>query len=474
MDASAGRLDFHQRDSDWGAPVEWSKHYFVDDECITECFGDIFPPRPADLLDLATFAYVADRLVPRRSGPRSDPFGLNWSRHFKLRVPVRDVDFWNQPAIRTSLESFLGWLTEDQWTFEFSSRSLPARPSETTARLFGSIDQPEGVALFSGGLDSLAGAERTLRDAQRPVVLVNAGTNSRMRARARGLAADLGSRTSSGCRFLSVPMKLRSVTNPDRHERSQRTRGFIFLTLGAVVANAADLSELLVFENGVGAIGLPYSEAQSGARSTRAMHPKTLALAASLLESVLGKKFTVHNDAQFVTKAQQVKSLPAGLDALIKRTVSCDTGFVHRASERPLCGECTSCLLRRQALWAGGLSRVDVEESYRFDVLGCDAGTDERAFNLEAMLIQAARLHAGLTTESSWAGLVCAFPALTQALTGLEMQGIRSDEARARLIELFETYVGEWASFPLKSVRLYLPQVARNARALELLEGGIR
>src|SRR5207248_1931665 len=142
------------------------------------------------------------------------------------------------------------------------------------AHLFASPRTPEtAVALFSGGLDSLAGLGRDLQ-AGRPLVLVSGATTGRISSVQANLLSAVATSLHRALPSVIVPFSL--IAAPTPGERSQRSRGFMFLVLGFATAITAGLRQLRVYENGVGAINLPYLESQVGTHSTRAMHPLTL------------------------------------------------------------------------------------------------------------------------------------------------------------------------------------------------------
>ena len=119
--------------------------------------------RMRDLLEIAAFVYGADRLITRGT-PRQLEYE-NWSRSLIFHIGVRDFDFWTQPQASEALRKVLLFLSGDKsYTFHFSKK----KPTNYQTRLFttapgngpkadGSVPLPPEVALFSGGLDSLAG-----------------------------------------------------------------------------------------------------------------------------------------------------------------------------------------------------------------------------------------------------------------------------------------------------------------------------
>lgn len=239
-------------------------------------------------------------------------------------------------------------------------------------------------------------------------------------------------------------------------EPSQRTRGFVFLVLGAVTAAAAGARELRVYENGVGAMNLPLTEAQYGSHNTRAMRPETLVLAGTLFSLVTEQPFWVVNPSFALTKAQLCERAEPALRLAMTATVSCDTGLTHRASRAHLCGTCTSCLLRRQALRAGGLvERDDIEAArYRCDVRRISTTSDPQLQRLHYMLNQAAQLATGLRDAEPVSALVREFPDLLGIRSALHESGCK-DPGRLTT-RLLERYVTEWQQFAHPLVDRYL------------------
>jgi hypothetical protein len=133
-------------------------NFFMDDVTIASSFGQILEPLQADLMDISLFVYLADRLSLRRK--RSNPqYQLIWTRRLQLKIPVRCLSIWEQEENHRLLEELLYYFTEDEWQIEFTVRQSEQRGSEIQSSLF---PQPAPsqlrVALFSGGLDSFAGA----------------------------------------------------------------------------------------------------------------------------------------------------------------------------------------------------------------------------------------------------------------------------------------------------------------------------
>ena len=126
------------------------------------------PDRCLDLLEIAAYVFAADRLTSR--GPRDAVEYQSWSRRLQFIVKVRDYEFWSQSHVCQALEAVLRFATGDQ-DYKFTFQAGHATPP---TNLFDSEyfsiepDCDLSITLFSGGIDSLAGAVRILRESCHP------------------------------------------------------------------------------------------------------------------------------------------------------------------------------------------------------------------------------------------------------------------------------------------------------------------
>lgn len=257
-----------------------------------------------------------------------------------------------------------------------------------------------------------------------------------------------------------MPIYLRPNLSQEGHdynlnERSQRARGFLFHSLGLVGALMAGASEVLVYENGVGSINLPLSEAQLGAQSTRATHPVALYRLERFFCSLLGQRIHLRLPFLFLTKGQMCEKLrESPFRSLALQTISCD-GFPQRQKGPEQCGVCTSCLLRRESLWAAGFGEDRREGLYRHDVLGdVSAIPGDNLAPLWDMLSQVSRLERALFSATPWQSLAIEFPELQEirdTLTDWHGSYTRSS-IEERLVDLYTQYCMEWECFPARPV----------------------
>jgi hypothetical protein len=427
-------------------PVELYNHYHVGDEKIAQAFGSTLPAELADLVDVALAVYVADRRSRRRL-PAADRYHLHWTRQFHIRLPLRDPERWHDGTLAARLSDVLEFFTEDQWHFDFVPRSGDRRPSETQGFLFRTLPRaPVTAALFSGGLDSLAGLCRELVDRPRDsFVLFSGSTNQRTGSIQRHLARKVYSWLDREIIPVIVPFGLHQRGRRyDGDERTQRSRGFVFLALGAATAIMAGTDNLAVYENGVGAINLPYTDAQLGTHNTRTAHPLALAAMGDLISRATGRQFVFRSPFLFATKGQLCSSLgELGLGDLVSQTITCN-GFPQRVAGRSQCGLCTSCLLRRQALYVAGLGAFDMPGAYRWDIFEPRMRvSDAKLYPFQAMLDQVFRMRQALDAQEPWQALSRNYPQLVEVAASVAATGQALAYVEKQLVELYRRYCDE-------------------------------
>ena len=310
---------------------------------------------------------------------------------------------------------------------------------------------PTRVALFSGGLDSFAGAAQTLCDfADYNYIFVSGVTNTRQQGAQRGQLNRLRLKTSAHICHVAIPYGLHwAGLRAERKEKSsQRTRGFLFLTLGAVSAIAARTKEIYLYENGVGAINLPYHGTHVGTYNSRATHPSTLLRMEDFIKVLTGEEFGIVNPSLFFTKAEMCRHVAVQeLGELMPLTFSCD-GFPVRAKNRGQRDSCTSCLLRRQAIELAGLSRYD-QNGYLNDLVSPTfAGIDNQLHDLRAMNWQAHRIREAVSRANPWEALVSEFIELKKVELDLcRNRKVQPAELQSKLLHLYSQYAAEWGAF---------------------------
>jgi 7-cyano-7-deazaguanine synthase in queuosine biosynthesis len=320
-----------------------------------------------DLLEVASYVYSADQAVPR-GGRTAGTNGELWNRRFRFEIAVRNPDVWNRPDVKQALVQCLSWLSDDNYRFEF--RKLKSPPDVQTYLELnekGAWFEADEVLLFSGGLDSLAGAVKAIRKGRR-VVLVSHRPVSTTSTRQIDLVKRLERLLQTKGNLLHIPVwinKDKGLTN----DANQRTRTFLFGSLAAIVARMHQIDQIRFYENGIISINLPLTEALSGAQASRSTHPRSLSLMQKFFSALFDSSMIVSNPFIWKTKSEVVRVLKdAGVQELVESTVSCS--HTRAAASPPShCGVCTQCIERRVAIEHEELSELDpVYRSYRTDL----------------------------------------------------------------------------------------------------------
>ena len=403
-----------------------------------------------DFIWLAFAVYAADRFAPRH------PFGPNgtsfWRRRLHVRVPMRERQLWAN--VEPKLVRALEMLTEDDWTFDFSGdRASFSVEMQGHFRRFEHSDI-HWVSLFSGGLDSLAGALHWLLRQPGRGLLVSGQTHSRMQAAQELLVKNLSGEFPDRIDHAGVQYGFPEKQELSGVESSQRARAFVHVCLGALAALTVGNSRLFLFENGIGAFNLSCDTAQIGSQNSRGTHPVFLSRMENYVSTVFGKRFAIENPFTFSTKGQMLGFAPlAQYEQLLQQSFSCDRfpNYHHRA---PQCGYCPSCLIRRLAFHASGLP--DSPEGYSVDLFDLNRSMRPGELTpLTKLSIQADVLATRLSTAQPWQELYANWPDLFSAEREIGAPGFSKN---VRI--LLKRHVAEWRSFSAAMAAKFLAAAA--------------
>ncbi len=397
---------------------------FLDRQAL-DLLSTLVPDTYLDLVDVVVGIYCFDRVV-RRADAR-------WTRALNLTIHQRDT----QRLMRSlsSLRSLLAEATGDAWSL---SAAASVEPSAAPRPALFKLRPLDGFtfALFSGGLDSLAGAIRFLEsDRTARLALFSVATGTRTTRIQRQLAVALQRRYGKRVEHVQLRLLLHPANKYDKD--SQRSRALVHATLGLSASVLSGSHELLVFENGVGAFNLPFNFAAGLADHSCAVRPGFLPRIEGFVGDFLGGSYQIRNESLLLTKSQLVRAIAdAGHKDLVQYTVSCDS-FPLRQAGPPQCGHCTSCILRRQALHAADMTSLDPGQLYAFDITRHDC--DE----LAVMHGQSGKIASLLRQSEPYRGLVTEYPEL-----GTLPVGVRSKA----ICDLYATYCKEWESLTWPSL----------------------
>jgi 7-cyano-7-deazaguanine synthase in queuosine biosynthesis len=364
---SALFLDVHGKDANIELKIQ-----DIEDKLMSSV-----PPVLLDLLEVASYVYCADQRTNRGPLTLTD-MGKAWHKPMKFVIPVRELATWNRADVKEALCSCLRFLSDHSYEFEFvqgGKRSLNTAQNylelwtgENTAGF-----TPDEICLFSGGLDSFAGAVEDLVTNKKNLFLVGHYSANKVVSVQKDLIGELRLRGLSKQIFYT-PVKIRNVNSDEVDEFTQRTRSFIFACLAVTIAQLYNKDRLTFYENGVVSLNLPLGQDILGARSTRTTHPQTIRGFENIFSLLLNKTITIDHPFQWMTKKEVTALLEKnGYADLIGRTNSC-TRQRMREKGKTHCGVCSQCIDRRFGVLAAGLGAHDPQDQYACDLLLGDRG----------------------------------------------------------------------------------------------------
>lgn len=325
------------------------------------------PDRALDLLELAALVYGSDAAVSR-GGTADQQMGRKWHRRFVVDMPVRDLAFWQDDDQIGALEKTLMFLSGDRFEFTFRQKT---DPEAERWRFFNfnndSAWSADRVLMFSGGLDSMAGALEEIAEHGHQVALVSHFSATKIAPVQRELRKALAEKFGTDC-CRHVPIQVQ-MTGRGMKEGTHRSRSFLFAVLGAITAQAFGLDRVSFHENGVVSLNLPPVGNVLGTRATRTTHPQTLTRFTTFFSKVFEGGLRVDNPFFWRTKKDVVQTIARlNMKDQIAHTRSC--ADVHnQTKQHPHCGRCSQCIDRRFAMLAAGQEQYDPADAYRVDLM---------------------------------------------------------------------------------------------------------
>jgi hypothetical protein len=346
---------------------------------LTKSLVANIPDAFLDLIEIATYVYVTDQAV-KRGSYKLDDMNDQWRRRLVFEVPVRCLDLWRSNDVVNELTQTLSFLSDDEYEFRFHHYKNAPSPEKYFPFAKGAPkDIPKRVVLFSGGLDSLAGAVEEVVLGSDPICLLTHEPSAKFRPRQQLLRKQLDAKASG-----PTPLHVTVGVNKKKYlnkEYTQRSRSFLYASLAAAVAQMAGLPGIRFYENGVVSINLPIAADVVGGRATRTTHPFVLNGFGRLFTLLAGGKkrdhFTVENGFLWKTKSDVVRSIvDAQCGNLIEASTSCTHSWTW-TRQKTHCGACTQCVDRRFAVLSAGAEAFDPGDRYKLDLLLSPRPKDE-------------------------------------------------------------------------------------------------
>lgn len=407
-----------------GREVEFST------ESLQSYFFSAWRPEAYDAMLVAAAVEFADKSLRRPAH--------YWRRAFCLRVPVHDVERWQQPSIAGALREALEYLTGDSWEFDFYGR----RHKESQPQQF-SFEIPsnaQAVIPFSNGLDSRAVAGLMQRSMKEGLVRIRLSLRLQ---ESEGLK-------NQRFAFTNIPYKV----GGDSVESSARSRGFKFALISGIAAVLSGAKQVIVPESGQGALGpslVPVGQTYDDYRS----HPSFTRKMERFLKALF------HADVEFVfpqlwhTKGETLRQFIEECDdPSWTGTRSCwqQSRQVGVNGKRRQCGICAACMLRRMSVHAAGASEPQDQYVWeRLNVSSFEKGAakgfaPERIGDAMREYAIAGTLHLDHLAALRKAGSNLS-PLEVPALHLSRALGIERAEARRRLERLIAQHAQEWSGF---------------------------
>ena len=343
------------------------KEIELDHNLLQRSFPEHLTDIDLDLLTLVSAVAYADRVVNRRPS-------AGWGRDLELQVPVYRLECWNRPAITRTLLRCLTLLTGDHWQIEFIQLR---RRRELQPGLKANPEPFAGISCvvpYSGGLDSFAGLQLWLAKHPKEAAL-RIGTETN-----RGVGEVIRKTSERLEPTHRVPVRINM--HPGSHaEPTYRTRTFLFFSTAALAAKLAGIPQVLVMENGQGALGpsLVPLGGESPYRSTHPLFTRALYELLNLVWDGTAPKFQHphlwHTKAQLLRAAASQRGVESWPD-----THSCSRNLYRhkkpKDSSKMLprsCGLCGGCLLRRSAMVAAGFAGYERREAFTWSRLEAES-----------------------------------------------------------------------------------------------------
>jgi len=293
-----------------------------------------------DILYFTSIIYSIDKLIPRSEA------NDNWSRDIQVAIPISNPEIWNHA--RLELKQALDFLTGDNWNISFYQlKRLLFQAKKKFLPLNANI---EHVCLFSGGLDSLAGAI-DLIDGHDNVLLVS---HTDATGAALPIQEPLIEEIRECYHNKNISHSTLHVYADASNEGTTRGRSILFHGLALFHAMNFGLDKIIAPENGVISINLPLTPSRTGSNSTKTMHPYFLMMFQNAL-SKLNINIAIVNPYVLKTKGEMLvenknRSL---IHSLATKTLSCSHGGGHTPGwhrQSYNCGYCIPCTIRRASI----------------------------------------------------------------------------------------------------------------------------
>jgi 7-cyano-7-deazaguanine synthase in queuosine biosynthesis len=304
------------------------------------------------------------------------------------------------------------------------------------------------VCLFSEGLDSYCGLGNRLATTPDRFLAVSGIIQTRCSPLISQGIKSLNDKYEDRVTPLPIRMYAIQSDNIKKKDTYQRSRSFLLLILGAVVALTIGKDEVEIYENGLESFGFPCDPNALPAQESRAMHPLFLDRMSCFVSALVDRPFRFVAPNLFKTKGDMLKSVQSLCDDNFWEITNSCMHFAARVLRKRHCGRCAGCVLRQLAFQISGTP--DNPMDYHNPVEGARFIKRLSAYDLMRGLVN--RLNHKLSQSDSWNALL--------DISGVESEywyneflpaisrvgNIDEQVVPFKVSDLFRRYVHEWES----------------------------
>ncbi|EGO8529275.1 hypothetical protein QUP01_001478 [Enterococcus faecalis] len=266
-------------------------------------------------------------------------------RKISVSAKVYDVESWNQSSEK--LIELLNWVSGDLFSVSF----------EKNEEIFDTFlleipsSQKQCITLFSGGLDSLAGAYYNFSNniSSDYVGYVNKSEERTHQVQLQAFYSQIFSAGGS-------EVDIRNKYQQSKKFYFQSTRSLLYLSLAISRAISNSTNEIRMYENGILSLNPEF-----GRYTTKTTHPKTIFLYNELL-TAMGYDIRILNKFEYQTKGEVIANMDMAFKSEIRNTFTCGRSRAGKDyNHNGQCGTCIPCILRKISLAAYDNEPFDTE-----------------------------------------------------------------------------------------------------------------
>lgn len=291
-----------------------------------------------DLVEIMSHVYFTDIFTKRSKKNKLD-----------IPVPVINLIFWAEK--KSEIEKLLNWVSEEQFNITFIQRADNLSDQYNCLPL----QSFNKTSLFSGGLDSLAGAFYNYNSGSNDDYLgfVNKNEEGTKQRKIATFYREVF-KSSNEIIIMDKP-------SGNKEHYIQSTRSLLYLALAIFKSHVNGSNEAKLFENGV----LSLNPELSNRYTTKTTHPKTIYMFNKILHDI-NQNLIIKTPFVFKTKGEILNVMDLNFKSQIKDTFTCGQSRTHpERTHKGQCGVCIPCLLRKISLSA--FDNEEFDSKYQYD-----------------------------------------------------------------------------------------------------------